>query len=149
MDELMELNQMREEPTEEIPMEIICENLEARMMEILNTEGLILEQMKRNARTLNTLATEEDLRIFTEKLAKMLEEKNQSLAQEWEKKREELKQAGKANERSIEQTEQRIKWELESLTKGIANLWMKVWFTIAASLAVSVAASSLIFLGLR
>ena len=101
MDELMELNQMSEEQTEEIPMEMICENLEARMMEILNTEGLILEQMKRNARTLNTLATEEDLRIFTEKLAKMLEEKNQSLAQEWEKKREELKQAGKANERSI------------------------------------------------
>ena len=148
MDELMELNQASEDPTNEIMLTEMYENLGARLMEVLELEGMILEQIRRTKNALNTLATVEDLQTFMEELAEIAEQKNQSLAQEWEKKLEELKQDGRARERHIENIESRISRNIEELTEGINNLCGKAVLIVLGAILAAVLVS-VCFLWLR
>ena len=148
MDELMELNQASEDPTDEIMLTEMYENLGARLMEVLELERMILEQIRRTKNALNTLVTVEDLQTFMEELAEIAERKNQSLAQEWEKKREELKQDGRARERHIENIESRISRNIEKLTEGINNLCGKAVLIVSGAILAAVLVS-VCFLWLR
>ena len=151
MDELDALNQTEEV---EMPPEIVVVELpEEELQQMQDTQAATLELLRQIATEMPRLTREIELQNFTRVLTDNMELKRKNALLEQEKKLaetvENIKQAGKASERSIEQTESRIRIELEEIREHMSKLWVTVFITIGSSVALATIVSAIFFLLLR
>ena len=151
MEELDALNQTKQP---EIPPEIVVVELpEEELTAMRDTQAATLGLLRQIATEMPRLTREIDLQNFTRVLTDNMELKRKNALLEQEKKLaetvENIKQAGKASERSIEQTESRIRIELEEIREHMSKLWVTVFITIGSSVALSTIVWIVLFVLLR
>ena len=151
MEELDALNQTKQP---EIPPEIVVVELrEEELQQMQDTQAATLELLRQIATEMPRLTREIELQNFTRVLTDNMELKRKNALLEQEKKLaetvENIKQAGKASERSIEQTESRIRIELEEIREHMSKLWVTVFITIGSSVALSTIVWIVLFALLR
>jgi hypothetical protein len=151
MEELDALNQTKQP---EIPPEIVVVELpEEELTAMLDTQAETLTLLRQIATEMPRLTREIELQNFTRVLTDNMELKRKNALLEQEKKLaetvENIKQAGKASERSIEQTESRIRIELEEIREHMSKLWVTVFITIGSSVALSTIVWIVLFVLLR
>ena len=151
MDELEELNQVEE--VEMPPEKIVVEIPEEELLAMQDTQAATLKLVRQMATEMPRLTREIELQNFTRVLSENMELKRKNALLEQEKKLaetvEKIKQAGKASERSIEQTESRIRIELEEIREHMSKLWVTVFITIGSSVALSTIVWIVLFALLR
>ena len=151
MDELEELNQVEE--VEIPPEKIVVEIPEEELQQMQDTQATTLGLLRQIATEMPRLTREIELQNFTRVLTDNMELKRKNALLEQEKKLaetvENIKQAGKASERSIEQTESRIRIELEEIREHMSKLWVTVFITIGSSVALSTIVWIVLFALLR
>ena len=151
MDELEELNQVEE--VEMPPEKIVVEIPEEELQQMQDTQTATLTLLRQIATEMPRLTREIELQNFTRVLTDNMELKRKNALLEQEKKLaetvENIKQAGKASERSIEQTESRIRIELEEIREHMSKLWVTVFITIGSSVALSTIVWIVLFTLLR
>ena len=151
MDELEELNQVEE--VEIPPEKIVVEIPEEELQQMQDTQAATLKLVRQMATEMPRLTREIELQNFTRVLTDNMELKRKNALLEQEKKlaetAENIKQAGKASERSIEQTESRIRIELEEIREHMSKLWVTVFITIGSSVALSTIVWIVLFALLR
>jgi hypothetical protein len=151
MEELDALNQTKQP---EIPPEIVVVELpEEELTAMRDTQAATLGLLRQIATEMPRLTREIELQNFTRVLTDNMELKRKNALLEQEKKLaetvENIKQAGKASERSIEQTESRIRIELEEIREHMNRLWITVFVTIGSSVALSTIVWIVLFTLLR
>ena len=151
MEELDALNQTEEV---EMPPEIVVVELpEEELLAMQDTQAATLKLVRQIATEMPRLTREIELQNFTRVLTDNMELKRKNALLEQEKKLaetvENIKQAGKASERSIEQTESRIRIELEEIREHMSKLWVTVFITIGSSVALSTIVWIVLFALLR
>ena len=151
MEELDALNQTKQP---EIPPEIVVVELpEEELQQMQDTQAATLRLLRQIATEMPRLTREIELQNFTRVLTDNMELKRKNALLEQEKKLaetvENIKQAGKASERSIEQTESRIRIELEEIREHMSKLWVTVFITIGSSVALSTIVWIVLFVLLR
>lgn len=151
MEELDALNQTKQP---EIPPEIVVVELpEEELTAMRDTQAATLGLLRQIATEMPRLTREIELQNFTRVLTDNMELKRKNALLEQEKKLaetvENIKQAGKASERSIEQTESRIRIELEEIREHMSKLWVTVFITIGSSVALSTIVWIVLFALLR
>ena len=143
MYELEELNQVEE--VEMPPEKIMVEIPEEELQQMQDTQAATLELLRQIATEMPRLTREIELQNFTRVLTDNMELKRKNALLEQEKKLaetvENIKQAGKASERSIEQTESRISHNIEKLTKSINNLCGKAVLIVSGAVLAAVLVS--------
>ena len=151
MDELEELNQVEE--VEMPPEKIVVEIPEEELQQMQDTQAATLGLLRQIVTEMPRLTREIELQNFTRVLTDNMELKRKNALLEQEKKLaetvENIKQAGKASERSIEQTESRIRIELEEIREHMSKLWVTVFITIGSSVALSTIVWIVLFVLLR
>ena len=151
MDELEELNQMEE--VEIPPEKIVVEIPEEELLAMQDTQAATLKLVRQMATEMPRLTREIELQNFTRVISENMELKRKNALLDQEKKLaetvENIKQAGKASERSIEQTESRIRIELEEIREHMSKLWVTVFITIGCSVALSTIVWIVLFVLLR
>ena len=151
MDELEELNQVEE--VEIPPEKIVVEIPEEELQQMQDTQAATLTLLRQIVTEMPRLTREIELQNFTRVLTDNMDLKRKNALLEQEKKLaetvENIKQAGKASERSIEQTESRIRIELEEIREHMSKLWVTVFITIGSSVALSTIVWIVLFALLR
>ena len=151
MDELDELKHVEE--VEIPPEKIVVEIPEEELIAMQETQAATLKLLRQIVTEMPRLTREIELQNFTRVLTDNMELKRKNALLEQEKKLaetvENIKQAGKASERSIEQTESRIRIELEEIREHMSKLWVTVFITIGSSVALATIVSAIFFLLLR
>ena len=151
MEQLEERNQTEE--VEMPPEKVVIEIPEEELLKMQDTQAATLGLVRQMATEMPRLTREIELQNFTRVLSENAELKRKNALLEQERNlantEEKIKQAGKTNERSIEQTASRIAMELDELRKRMANLWQVVFVTIGSSVALATIVSAIFFLLLR
>ena len=151
MEELEALNQPEEVETP--PEKVVVEIPEEELLAMQDTQAATLKLVRQMAAEMPRLTREVELQNFTRVLTDNMELKRKNALLEQEKKLaetvENIKQAGKASERSIEQTESRIRIELEEIREHMSKLWVTVFITIGSSVALSTIVWIVLFALLR
>ena len=151
MEELEALNQTEE--VEMPPEKVVVEIPEEELLAMQDTQAATLKLVRQMATEMPRLTREIELQNFTRVLTDNMELKRKNALLEQEKKLaetvENIKQAGKASERSIEQTESRIRIELEEIREHMSKLWVTVFITIGSSVALSTIVWIVLFALLR
>ena len=132
---------------------VVVEIPEEELLAMQDTQTATLGLLRQIATEMPRLTREIELQNFTRVLTDNMELKRKNALLEQEKKLaetvENIKQAGKASERSIEQTESRIRIELEEIREHMSKLWVTVFITIGSSVALSTIVWIVLFALLR
>ena len=132
---------------------VVVEIPEEELLAMQDTQAATLKLVRQMATEMPRLTREIELQNFTRVLTDNMELKRKNALLEQEKKLaetvENIKQAGKASERSIEQTESRIRIELEEIREHMSKLWVTVFITIGSSVALSTIVWIVLFALLR
>ena len=132
---------------------VVVEIPEEELQQMQDTQAATLGLLRQIATEMPRLTREIELQNFTRVLTDNMELKRKNALLEQEKKLaetvENIKQAGKASERSIEQTESRIRIELEEIREHMSKLWVTVFITIGSSVALSTIVWIVLFALLR
>ena len=132
---------------------VVVEIPEEELQQMQDTQATTLGLLRQIATEMPRLTREIELQNFTRVLSDNMELKRKNALLEQEKKLaetvENIKQAGKASERSIEQTESRIRIELEEIREHMSKLWVTVFITIGSSVALSTIVWIVLFALLR
>ena len=151
MEELEALNQTEE--VEMPPEKVVVEIPEEELQEMQDTQAATLKLVRQMATEMPRLTREIELQNFTRVLSENMELKRKNALLEQErnlaKTEEKIIQAGKTSERIIEQTESRIKIELEEIREHMDRLWITVFVTIGSSIALSAIVWIILFTLLR
>ena len=132
---------------------VVVEIPEEELLAMQDTQTATLTLLRQIATEMPRMTREIELQNFTRVLTDNMELKRKNALLEQEKKLaetvENIKQAGKASERSIEQTESRIRIELEEIREHMSKLWVTVFITIGSSIALSAIVWIILFTLLR
>ena len=132
---------------------VVVEIPEEELLAMQDTQAATLKLVRQMATEMPRLTREIELQNFTRVLTDNMDLKRKNALLEQEKKLaetvENIKQAGKASERSIEQTESRIRIELEEIREHMSKLWVTVFITIGSSVALSTIVWIVLFALLR